>query len=92
MKIAVQLTLLMFTLFLSTPTIVSAIEKSSDTSIFFNVAEEELSHKVVTTKLEVHEYEFVDLSGFLSKRIASQEFLLHKNVFISIVIPPPDMA
>lgn len=92
MKIAVKLTLLMFILFLSTPTIVSAIEKSCDTSIFFNVTEEELSHNVVNAKLEVHEYIFVDLSAFLSRKILSEVFLRHDSISLSIVIPPPDQA
>ncbi len=92
MKIAVRITLLMFMLFLSTPTIVSAIEKSCDTSIFFSMTEEELAHKVVKTDLKVDEYQFVDLSGYLSKQILSENLSKHDNVCASIVIPPPDQA
>ncbi len=92
MKIAVKLTLLMFLFFLATPTIVSAIEKSVDTSMIFNLAEEELSHKVVNANVEVHEYHFVDLSSFLSQKILSDEFNFHSSVALSIVIPPPDLS
>ena len=41
MKWFSQIVLLVFVLFLATPTIVSAIDKSVDTSYFFNMSEEE---------------------------------------------------
>ena len=41
MKVLSTLVLLIFVLFLATPTIVSAIDKTVDTSYFFNLSEEE---------------------------------------------------
>lgn len=44
MKILVRIVLVVFVLFLATPTIVSAIKKDADISNFFNMSEEEQSH------------------------------------------------
>ncbi len=41
MKFLCKIVLIIFILFLATPTIVSAIDKSVDTSYFFNMSEEE---------------------------------------------------
>lgn len=92
MKAAVKLTLFMFLFFLSTPTIVSAIEKSCDTSVFFSMAEEELSHKEVKAELKINEYHFVDLSGRGSKRILSENLSKHDNICAVIFIPPPEQV
>ncbi len=92
MKFAVKLALLLFVIFLSTPTIVSAIEKSCDTSIFFSMTEEELSHNEIKAELKVDEYHFIDLSGYASKRILSENLSRHDNVCAAIFIPPPDLV
>ncbi len=90
MKIAVKLTLFLFLVFLSTPTIVSVIEKSCDTSVFFSMSEEELSHKEV--KAELHSE---IISPFLialceMSPILDGQSLIHDTVSFKIVIPPPE--
>lgn len=45
MKLVARILLFIFIAFLSTPTIVTVMKKSSDTSIFFSFSEEEHSHK-----------------------------------------------
>ncbi len=92
MKSAASLILMMFVFFLSTPTIVGMIEKGTDTSYFFSMTEEELSHKEVVAELKLQGYEFVNLSGNSSALILSENLSRHDNVCASIFIPPPEMA
>jgi hypothetical protein len=93
MKLAVKLTLLMFVIFLSTPTIVGMIEKSCDTSIFFSMTEEELSHKEIKAELKFSpSHEFIEISAFSSSLILSENLSKHDNVCASIFIPPPDLV
>ena len=92
MKTAASLILMMFVIFLSTPTIVGLIEKSTDTSYFFSMTEEELSHKEVKAELRIEPHEFVNLSGNTSGIILSENLSRHDNVCGSIFIPPPELA
>ncbi|HEX8561493.1 MAG TPA: hypothetical protein VF676_00810 [Flavobacterium sp.] len=82
----------MFMIFLSTPTIVSLIEKSCDTSVFYSMTEEELTHKEIKAELRIHEYHFVDLSGRTSSLILSENLSRHDNVCAAIFIPPPEQV
>ena len=92
MKTVASLILLMFVFFLSTPTIVGMIEKGTDTSVFFSMTEEELSHKEVKAELRIETYEFVNLSGNASGIICFENLSRHDNVCASIFIPPPELA
>lgn len=92
MKSAARLVLLLFVLFISTPTIVSLIEKSTDTSYFYSMSEEELSHKEIKAEFKVHEYHFIDLSGRTTSLILSENLSKHDNVSGTIFIPPPEQA
>jgi len=92
MKFAARLVLLMFMLFIATPTIVSVIEKSTDTSIFFSMSEEELSHKEIKADFKEHTYHFVDLSGQTSGLILFENLSKHDNVAATIFIPPPEQV
>jgi hypothetical protein len=94
MKTAVKLVLLMFILFLSTPTIVSMIEKNCDTSVFFSMTEEELVHKEikeVKADLRLPHFELVLASSSAAAIIISKNKLKHDNVTSSIFSPPPNV-
>jgi len=94
MKTAVKLVLVMFVFFLSTPTIVSMIEKSCDTSIFYNMSEEEhVHHKEI--KAEVKNdfcYVIPQILENASSLIHSENLSKHDNISASIFIPPPEQV
>lgn len=80
----------MFVSFLATPTIVSVINKSCDTSFFYSVSEEELSHKAVKEhKLQLHTGYIFKLQK-LSTEIISENMLKHDNITFIIFSPPPN--
>ncbi|WP_255512744.1 hypothetical protein [Flavobacterium sp. GT3R68] len=93
MKFAVKIMLFVFVIFLSTPTIVSLIEKSTDTSCFYSMSEDELSHKEIKAEFKFDSnYELINLSGFTSSLILSENLSKHDNIAGSIFIPPPDQV
>ena len=92
MKYAARLILLMFVFFISTPTIVSLIEKTTDTSYFYSMSEEELSHKEIKADFRITEYHFIDLSRQTTSLILSENLSKHDNVSGTIFIPPPEQA
>ena len=85
--------MILFMLFLSTPTIVGLIEKCSDTSAFYNMAEEEISHKQLTAEFLFEEsYEVAKISTEDRGAIHAGQNLQHDNIDSSIVIPPPEQV
>ncbi len=92
MKFVTRLVLLMFVLFISTPTIVSVIKKNVDTSYFYSMSEEELAHKEIKADFTEHTYHFVDLSGQTSGLILFENLSKHDNVASTIFIPPPEQV
>lgn len=92
MKSAARLVLLMFVFFIATPTIVSLIEKNTDTSYIYSMSEEELSHKEVKAEVREHHYHFVDLSGRTSGLILFENLSRHDNIASTIFIPPPEQV
>lgn len=91
MKFAVKIVLVIFITFLSTPTIVSLIEKKNDTSFFYSMAEEEESHKDFKVEFIFHSpFELIVFSNPASKPILSKNLLKHDNLSASIFIPPPE--
>ena len=92
MKIIALSFLFFFLAFLSTPTIVSLIEKKSNTSSFYNFSEEEhVTHKFIKS------FTFVEMSltsqdffKFKNCNIISENLSVYDNIFSSIFIPPPD--
>jgi hypothetical protein len=96
MKFAVKIVLFVFILFLSTPTIVSLIEKDTDTSCFYTLSEEEHSHKeikvdfVFDTNCVV--FDFLNTALELcSSLILSENLSKHDSITCGIFIPPPDL-
>lgn len=93
MKIIAQILLFVFIAFLLTPTIVSAIEKSADTSITYSFSEEEQLHKQIKAIWHFEmAYEIINLSELTSSLILSENLSKHDMISSSIFIPPPDQV
>lgn len=93
MKFAVKIVLFLFIGFLATPTIVSVIKKSCDTSYFYSMSEEELAHKEVKAEYKFEtNFEFINLSRFTSSLILSENNLKHDKIAATIFIPPPEQV
>jgi hypothetical protein len=91
MKIVAKILLIVFIAFLSTPTIVSLIEKKANTSCFYGNSEEEQMHKEVKAEFKFDTaFEFLSFSYPTSSLILSENLSKHDNVASSILIPPPD--
>lgn len=92
MKLAVNILLIIFVTFLSTPTIVSVIKKSTDTSYFYSMSEEELTHKEVKAEFKFETLSLVFFPLPSSRVISSENLLKHNNIASSIFIPPPEQV
>ena len=93
MKIVAKIFLLLFIVFLVTPTIITVIEKSANVSVFYDLSEEEHFH----TEIVVFNYTALDLNGSISLKVASTAILSeklskHDKIPASIFIPPPNNA
>ncbi len=94
MKLIARFFLFVFIAFLSTPTIIKLIEKSTDTSIFFSMSEEEHVKKEVKNFV----YFETSLPNFELKRTILRSLILsknvskHDNVLREIFSPPPNCA
>ena len=93
MKLAVKFVIFIFLIFLSTPTIVSLIEKNTDTSIFYSMTEEEIFQKEVKSEFLV-DMNHLDFSFFLINKIQiqSENAFFHDSISSKIFIPPPDFT
>ncbi len=82
-----------FFIVLSTPTILSLIEKNTDVSFFYSSAELVDMHKDV--KFEI-KYDTFSFSFFTlpkkSSIVLSENLSKHDNISSSIFIPPPDLV
>ncbi|MGG7034063.1 MAG: hypothetical protein ACI7YS_02575 [Flavobacterium sp.] len=94
MKFVAKILLIIFVAFLSTPTIVSLIEKKTDTSYFYSMSEEEKeSHKDFKTEFIFHSpFELTVFSNPVSNLILSKNLLKHNTVSTTIFIPPPEQS
>jgi hypothetical protein len=91
MKTAVKIVIFIFFIFLSTPTIVSLIEKNMDISIFYSTAEFEEINKDVKSEFKFDTFSIVFFSQpRISSLILSKNLSKHDNIATSIFIPPPD--
>ena len=93
MKSVVKVVVFLFILFLAMPTIVSLIERNSNTSFFYSMAEEEQPHKdikEVKAQLRFTDYEIVSVAVQKSSLIISDSKLKHDNVSATIFSPPPN--
>ena len=91
MKHLAQIILVLFVAFLSTPTIVSLIEKKTDVSIFYSLTEEEIHKELKEVKAEIKSYDYPITTIALKKsRIVSENLSKHDNVSSVIFSPPPE--
>jgi hypothetical protein len=94
MKLTAHIFLFLFVAFLATPTIVTMVEKSCDTSMFFSVSEEESAQK----EIKVFTYYDGAQSGFLIGKDNKSGLILYENlskhdkITASIFSPPPDFT
>jgi len=94
MKFAVNILLVVFITFLSTPTIVGLIKKSTDTSYFYSMAEEELTHhKEIKAEFKFEPHISIGYAvGKSSGLIISANISKHDSIASSIFIPPPEQV
>lgn len=92
MKLIAHILLFIFFAFLSTPAIVMAIKKSSDTSMFFSCSEDEQAHKEIKAAVYpiIFEHEFIFPVYTESKLILSGNIVKLDNISPSIFAPPPN--
>ncbi len=94
MKLTTSILLLLFVTFLSTPTIITLIEKNTDVSIFYSFSEEEINKELKEIKADLRhnqEFVFIDLSIFTTSKIISQNNITHDSVIEEIFSPPPEI-
>ncbi len=93
MKFSVRILLLLFVTFLSTPTVVSLIEKNCDISIFFTMTEEEESHKELKVVFNDDcQHTLPPMADRSSAKILFENLSRHDNVSASIFSPPPEQV
>lgn len=83
-----------FIVFLSTPTLVSLIEKNTDVSFFYNFAEEEIYKDLSEIKIDLKQqfvYPFLDTKIKLNSKIVSENLSRHDKVLEEIFSPPPEL-
>jgi hypothetical protein len=94
MKFTASIILILFVTFLSTPTVVSLIQKSSDISMFYSFAEEEIHKELKEVKAEIKQsfdYPFSDTTIKENLTIISENLSKHDNVSEEIFSPPPEL-
>ena len=92
MKFAVKIVTFIFFIFLSTPTIVSLIEKNTAISFFYSSAELEDMNKDVKLEFKSDTFTIVFFSQLrISSLIITKNLSKHYNISKSIFIPPPDL-
>lgn len=93
MKLLSRLILMMFITFLSTPTIVTLIEKNTDTILFFSFNEKEIHKDLKEVKAEVKQqfdYPFINIQ-LKNIAIISKNLVHHDNIASEIFSPPPEL-
>lgn len=94
MKIIAHFFLFLFIAFLSTPTIVKLIEKSTDTTILLSMSEEEHAKKEVKSIMYIvaipstFELKITTVGNL----ILSKNLSKHDNISRKIFSPPPNIA
>ena len=94
MKFAVKIILIIFIAFLSAPTIVSLIEKSSDKSYFYDLSEEDhpTENEIIADFTFYQYHEIIAFPTKKSSLILSENLSKHDNVSAAIFIPPPEQV
>jgi hypothetical protein len=94
MKLIARILLFIFIAFLSTPTIVTMMKKSNDTSMFFSFSEEEHSHKELKAAVypAILQHEVIMPVYIEKKTIVSENIVKLDNISPTIFAPPPNLA
>jgi hypothetical protein len=94
MKFIARIFLFLFIASLSTPAIVTMIEKSCDTSVLFNISEKEHTQKEIKDVMYYTNIEFKFLLGQYNKSslILSENLSKHDKISGSIFSPPPNLV
>lgn len=85
--------LFLFVAFISTPTIISLIEKDTDVSAFYSFNEEEIHKDFSEIKANLkHDYEFtlIVFPKQVTSVIISENLSKHDNIAEEIFSPPPE--
>ncbi|MFN3969450.1 hypothetical protein [Flavobacterium sp.] len=93
MKYIARLILVLFVSFLSTPTVVTLIKKSTDVSMFYSSAEEEIHKDLKEVKgiKQCFDYPFTASKLNPDSKIISENLSRHDNVAEEIFSPPPEL-
>lgn len=95
MKTLSAIVLLLFVAFLSTPTIVTLIEKNTNISVFYSFSEEEIHKDFKEIKANLNQethFVFLDWKQQKNTKIISENATKHDNVFEEIFSPPPEFS
>ncbi|MFA9190143.1 hypothetical protein AAGV28_02065 [Flavobacterium sp. FZUC8N2.13] len=93
MKLVARFFLFLFIVFLSTPTIISWIENSNDTPMFFSVSEDDNGKKEEKSIIftEATPTNFKSKTTTIGCLIISKKISIHDNISRKIFSPPPNM-
>ncbi|MBP8157112.1 MAG: hypothetical protein KAX93_01930 [Flavobacterium sp.] len=93
MKFIARLILILFISFLSTPTVVTLIKKSTDISMFYSFAEEEIQKDLKEVKAIKQSFDYPITESELNSdsKIISENLSRHDNVAEEIFSPPPEL-
>ncbi|NHM04183.1 hypothetical protein [Flavobacterium celericrescens] len=95
MKILVNIVAFLFITFLSTPTIISMIDKDVDTSYFYNMCEEEENHVPFNEikSLPSADFSFTNFSSdnLFTLNVSIEHDLSFDNLAHQIFSPPPEL-
>jgi hypothetical protein len=95
MKLVARILMVLFISFLSTPTVVTLIEKSTDISNFYSFSEDEETindlKEIKADLKQQFDYPFTDLKIKFNTIIVSENLSRHDNVTSVIFSPPPKL-
>lgn len=95
MKILIKLVLVLFVTFLSTPTIVTLIERNTDVSLFYNFSEEEIHKEIKEIKADLKQsfdYPLMVSKVLRNSKIISENLSRHDKISEEIFSPPPELV
>jgi hypothetical protein len=95
MKYLSCIVLFLFVSFLSMPTIVTLIEKNTDSSIFYSFSEEDLHKDVKEIKANLKEeanFVIFNWNPTPKAKIIFENVSKHDTFFASIFSPPPELV
>lgn len=88
--------LLLFTAFISAPTLISMIEKSIDTSVFYSISEEENkvneTIKIFELKLLENHQTYLSLIDSENEKASTSYLKNYESFAIECFSPPPELS